>query len=165
MLYHFCFVVQLCLVLRPLNANALNVKQLKDQNCTALLNISLPNSRNTSLLDWNEFSEISECPPWFHWDNHTCQAGPQLGGIVQQNMKTVQTFLLECYCMTMDGDSLSVGACLYTCNALSGYSPLPCHVSQLNNYTCADLNRQGPLCGQCMEDYVPPVYSYELECV
>ena len=167
MFYHCGFVVQLCLVLWPLSANTLNVTKLKVLNCTAFLNIPPPKSRNASLVDWNESSEISECPPWFHWDIQTgaCQAGPQLGGIVQQNMKTLQTFLLECYCMTVDGDSLSVGACLYTCNALDGYFPLPCQVSKVNNYTCADLNRQGPLCGQCMEDYAPPVYSYELKCV
>ena len=58
-----------------------------------------------------------------------------------------------------------MGACLYTCNALVGYFPLPCDITDLNNFTCAGLNREGQLCGQCIKDHAPPVYSYDLRCV
>ena len=58
-----------------------------------------------------------------------------------------------------------VGACLYTCNAIKGYFPLPCHISELEDFMCADLNRHGRICGQCIENYSLPVYSYEMKCV
>ena len=60
---------------------------------------------------------------------------------------------------------LNVGACLYTCNAIKGDFPLPCHSSQLNDYICEDLHRTGRLCGTCIKGYAPPVYSYDLRCV
>ena len=111
--------------------------------------------------------ESAECPPWFHRGSQGagCEAGPQLGGIIWQNMETLQTYLLVCNCMTQHNGTLAVGVCLYTCNALTGYFPLPCDVTDLNNFTCAGLNREGQLCGQCIEGHAPPVYSYDLRCV
>ena len=111
--------------------------------------------------------ESAECPPWFHRGSQGagCEAGPQLGGIIWQNMATLQMYLLECNCMTQHNGTLAVGACLYTCNALTGYFPLPCDATDLNNFTCAGLNREGQLCGQCIEGHAPPVYSYDLRCV
>ena len=67
--------------------------------------------------------------------------------------------------MTQHNGTLAVGACLYTCNVLATYFPLPCDVTELNNFTCAGLNREGQLCGQCIEGHAPPVYSYDLKCV
>ena len=55
--------------------------------------------------------------------------------------------------MTSEDGALFVGACLYTCNAIKGYFPLPCHISELVDFMCADLNRRGRLCGQCIENY------------
>ena len=51
----------------------------------------------------------------------------------------MQTMLLECSCMTEEDGVLNVGACLYTCIAVKGDFPLPCHSSQLNDYICEDL--------------------------
>ena len=80
-------------------------------------------------------------------------------------LATLQTYLLECNCMTQYSGTLAVGACVYTCNALVGYFPLSCDVTDLNNLTCAGLNKEGQLCGQCIKDHTPPVYSYDLRCV
>ena len=30
---------------------------------------------------------------------------------------------------------------------------------------CASLNRQGTLCGQCLDGYTVPAYSYDLKCI
>ena len=158
------FAVQLFFVLQLRSTNGLIVKNLKEQNCSAILNATPQKSKHGSLMGERQ---MSECPPWFRLDNQTgvCHSGPQLGGIIQQDKRTLQTSLLECYCMTEKGGILTVGACMYTCNAISGYFPLPCHVSQLESFLCADLNRRGLLCGQCMDNYSLPVYSYELKCV
>ena len=115
-------------------------------------------------LEWNE-SHGQGCPPWFTNETGECLPGPTLGGIIQHDLLTLQTSLLECYCMTEEDGSLVVGACMYTCKAVMGYNPLPCHVSQLENFTCADLHRYGKLCGQCEDGYAIPVYSYDLACV
>lgn len=67
--------------------------------------------------------------------------------------------------MTEDSGILTVGTCIYTCNAIHGYYPLPCDISMVNNFTCEDLHRTGLLCGDCVDGYAPPVYSYDLRCV
>ena len=157
-MFRLHIVVQLFFIQCLKTSNGLIVKNLKEQNCSAILNITLGSDRTQNVL---------ECPPWFQLDNQTgaCHSGPQLGGIVQQDMLTLQTSLLECNCMTSEDGALIVGACLYTCNAIKGYFPLPCHISELEDFMCADLNRRGRLCGQCIENYSLPVYSYEMKCV
>ena len=45
------------------------------------------------------------------------------------------------------------------------YHLLPSDVTELNNYLCGYLNREGQLCGKCKENYSIPVYSYSLKCV
>ena len=163
----FLLIVWLCLLaLQPLILHALDVHQLKDHNCSAALNIPIQRRHHTMGTEAAP-GESAECPPWFHRDSQGagCEAGPQLGGIVWQNMETLQTYLMECNCMTQSNGTLAVGACLYACNVLTGYFPLSCDVTDLNNFTCAGLNREGQLCGQCIEDHAPPVYSYDLRCV
>ena len=132
------------------------VDKLLYQNCSAILE-----KHGVQ----NEYGK-SECPPWFSTDQRgACQPGPELGGIIQQDMSTLQTSVSECSCMTEENGTLSVGAYMYTCIALRGYYPLPCHVTELQNVTCAPFNRRGHLCGQCMEGHAIPVYSYDLHCV
>ena len=71
--------------------------------------------------------------------------------------------------MTTDNNGTDVlGGCLAS---ILGQSfertsyPLPCNISQLNEYMCAGLNREGQLCGRCVKGFAPPVYSYSLSCV
>ena len=136
--------------------NGLLLDSLEYRNCSAaLLNVS---ERDQGLSH-------DGCPPWFTNETGECLPGPTLGGIIQHDLLTLQTSLLECYCMTEDDGSLVVGSCMYTCKAVMGYYPLPCHVSQLESFTCADLHRHGKLCGQCEDGYAIPVYSYDLACV
>ena len=155
-------LVQIIIALKIESTNGLILRKLIYHNCSAILNISLQNDPPQMNV-----GDMFKCPPWFQLDNQTgaCHSGPQLGGIVQQDMLTLQTSLQECNCMTSEDGALIVGACLYTCNAIEGYFPLPCHISELEDFMCADLNRRGRLCGQCIENYSLPVYSYEMKCV
>ena len=139
--------------------NGLLLDSLEYKNCSAvLLNAATNSERDRGL-------SRDGCPPWFTNDTGECLPGPTLGGIIERDLLTLQTSLLECYCMTEEDGSVVVGACMYTCKALMGYYPLPCHVSQLESFTCADLHRHGKLCGQCEDGYAIPVYSYDLACV
>ena len=59
-----------------------------------------------------------------------------------------------------------LGGCLYTSvYPHLDYLPLPCHVSELDDYMCAGLNREGQSCGRCKEGFAPSVYSYSMWCV
>ena len=149
-----------------------NMIDLIGQNCSAKLEIPIIESNlvdvtSTEKVDITS-SNSTKCPPWFIGDQNRrlCETGPDLGGIVYQDKTILQTQLLECNCMTVtpDNSSLAVGACLYTCNAINGYFPLPCNTSHLNHYMCSDLNRKGKLCGECKEGFAPPAYSYDMKC-
>ena len=143
-------------------SSGLLLENLKYRNCsTATVNV--PECYTKAESDQGLVHD--GCPPWFTNETGECQPGPTLGGIIQHDLLTLQTSLLECYCMTEEDGSLVVGACIYTCKALMGYYPLPCHVSQLENFTCGDLHRHGKLRGQCEDGYAIPVYSYDLACV
>ena len=73
---------------------------------------------------------------------------------------------MQCYCMTEKNGFASVDFCLHTCLSLTPYYTLPCHVSQLQNFTCPPyLNRRGQFCSKCIQGYAYPVYSYSLSCV
>ena len=45
------------------------------------------------------------------------------------------------------------------------YIDLPRNHSQLEQYFCEDLNREGPLCRSCKEGYAPAVNSEEYKCI
>ena len=133
------------------------------RNCSALLNISLFHNNSTEVRH-----SRSDCPPWFIRDNHTglCRAGPTLNGIIQQDMSTLQTSIIQCYCMTEEDGVFTVGSCLHKCLPITPYYQLPCHVSDLEKYTCPpSMKRNGTLCSKCIHGYAYPAYSYKMECV
>ena len=73
---------------------------------------------------------------------------------------------MQCYCMTEEDRVLTVGACLHECLSVTPYYTLPCHLSQVQNFTCPpSIKKSGPLCSKCIDGYAHPAYSYKLECV
>ena len=131
---------------------------LEYKNCSA--DLSVQHNHGKSERNYND-----GCPPWFTNETGECQPGPKLNRIIKQDLLTLQTSLQECHCMTEDDGGLVVGGCMYTCKAIMGYYPLPCHVSQVNDFTCAGLHCRGKLCGMCEDGNAIPVYSYDLGCV
>ena len=150
-------ILQVNLALAVISACVcLRLSDLGYRNCSDVL-------FNTPSMDHGSFNET--CPPWFFSKNGKCWPGPTLGGIIKHDLQTLQTSLLQCNCMTEENGVLTVGACIYTCKAVMGYYPLPCHVSQMQKFTCAGLHRHGKLCDRCENGYAIPVYSYSLACV
>ena len=111
------------------------------KNCSALLHVPLYQ---------NGSEKATECPLWFKRDNETnvCRAGSTLDGIIRQDMSTLETSIMQCYCMTEEDGAFTVGACLYiqllhTVTVLS--TTLPCiraaelHMSTLDEKKWATL--------------------------
>ena len=134
--------------------------------------------KSHSDVNYMRMNEISvradECPPWFILTGNACKCAKTPGEIVSCDQTLKETFLLSCYCMTDDSTSseLIVGACVYGCFsrnmtglAKGPYRRLPQNVSDLNTAMCGPLYRQGRLCGQCVQNFFPPVYSYDVRCV
>ena len=128
-----------------------------------------PHVLNHSLLTRHSYSAPDlECPTWQQWNKtiKSCECGRTLHGIANCSRLDNSVRLLACYCMT-ESDLLNktvVGNCLYTCT-WKYWTILPNTTSALNNKTCSPLKRTGQLCGDCMVNYAPPVYSYSIDCV
>ena len=48
---------------------------------------------------------------------------------------------------------------------INGYTKLPRNLSQLNNYTCGQINRKGFLCSECADGFGLSVTSFGYRCV
>lgn len=123
----------------------------------------------------------SKCPLWTEWQNssHTCECGTDLKGvIVDCDSIYGATKLKSCHCMTTghggshdDIKSPLVGSCWYTClSTETQYHEFYTNItfSTANNITdsiCGPYNRTGVMCGECIENYSLPVYSYSIACV
>ena len=79
----------------------------------------------------------------------------------------------RCYCLTIDNrtsnSSLNFGHCLYGCfvtDRASEYRKVSIlENNSLINGCCSLFNREGILCGQCIRDHAPAIYSFTLKCV
>ena len=146
-------------------------ESLVGKNCSSLLHIPIHSSSSgTGVRKCDNCS--NDCPPWYQPSgNGTCQFGKYIDSVVKPEAHLMQSELEQLYCMTTANTSGHridvVGPCLYSASAYleRTHYPLPCNISQLNDFMCADLNREGQLCGKCREGFAPPVYSYSLSCV
>ena len=98
--------------------------------------------------------------PW------SCQNIDALPDEILKCSKGMTLSVLYGFCATVDKQNniLEVGHCLYNfiISNNSVYRDFPKNTS---NLTCADLNRNGTLCGKCQDGYYPLAYSYDMKCV
>ena len=148
------------------------VHSTESQNCSRFQH------NNKSIVKWFVESEHKvelRCQPWFmRKGDGGCVFGNDFRSLVHWEGGTSQIWLQNSYCMTTSNATSTnrtdvIGSCLYSAFPLTSltptYYPLPCNISELNSYTCAGLNREGQLCGRCVDGYAPPVYSYSLSYV
>ena len=116
-----------------------------------------------------------ECPTWMHYKNKTnqCVCGASYHDVVKCDVSLNETYILNCYQMTYDrGKNIVIaGPSIYGCmkyhdehRISSTYNPVPANRSQINDVMCGQFNRDGRLCGACMDGHSPLVYSYQLYC-
>ena len=143
------------------------------QNCSAILHIPLPTLRTEVVEQECDdcVNGTNHCPPWYSpAKGGTCMFGSSIGGIVSNTPSTMQTELLYFYCMTstnLTGTKRDVvGGCSISAPNKydETYFTLPCNISELNHFMCAETNRDGQLCGKCRDGFALPVYSYSLTC-
>ena len=111
------------------------------------------------------------CPTWFHRSQEgPCECGGLLQGVVSCDNATQQVGVLNCFCMTSNGDegnTTVVGSCLFNCGNWTTdelYHPVYWNVSELDDKTCGYLNRKGRLCSACKHGYHVSAYSYDFTC-
>ena len=105
----------------------------------------------------------------------TCQCGDSHQGKIACNDNSQISAILECNCVTYDGENSFLGSCFYNCESHYGalklkhnmaYQQLPEKTKILLNLSiCTSFHRIGRLCGDCEEGHKPLVLSYNLSCV
>ena len=110
----------------------------------------------------------TKCSHWkYHkYDNSSCVCGDSIDGAITCYSDESMVRLLSCHCMTYsdNGKEIVVGTCPYFCEnyvhvAIYEYTNLSTFCSLENHQ-----NRQGQMCGQCLDDHSPSPYSYTLAC-
>ena len=113
-----------------------------------------------------------ECQTWMHYSNDTeqCACGADHYDMVKCNATLNETYILDCHQMTFDDKLQQVIAgpsfygCLNQAQPEETYHLVPGNRSRINEVMCSPFFRDGRLCGACMENYSPLVYSYQLYC-
>jgi hypothetical protein len=145
-----------------------------EMNCSSSLHVplnptELVNDKLSPSLSMEDRVNHHKCPPWYFYDvtKGTCNFTYPVKGRVSYVMSTLQTVVLQCYCMTNDSETreLALSACPYTCLVDAGYYSLPCKANTVENFTCARFKRTGLSCGECAPGHAPPIYSYTSHCV
>ena len=134
--------------------------------------ITVPNMHITNPIIKSdpEFGNRSQqsCPPWqyrkFH--NSSCECGNSIHGTVICDEDDDSVSLLNCHCMSYSNhiDVMLIGDCPYLCTN-DFYTDISKNtdISDLCNQNIK-LNREGQMCGKCLDNFAPSPYSYSFEC-
>ena len=111
----------------------------------------------------------SGCPTWYRNTSGHCECGVELSGLIicHEDENTVDVSMGCCMTYDYSTESVLAGNCPYgySSNMTNRmYSSLPTDPTQLNETTCGPYNREGLLCGYCIEGFGPAVYSTDLSC-
>ena len=113
-----------------------------------------------------------ECPPWFFYNTATetceCYSSPTINHIVRCTEE--EALLKTGYCMTYEeGSGFYVNLCDSVISSLNitgngNYITLPNNVSDLNDYMCGPMNRQGLMCSQCADGFGLAIFTIGHPC-
>ena len=140
---------------------------------TAVLLVMLSTSTElTNRMNDDERNDVKDCPPWtlLNETSGNCECGDDINNIVDCNSGTLDVSVKACFCMTYSRtlNETFVSFCHYTCSFhhFNEYRPIDTkNLSELNSCTCGEFNRTGLMCGECIPNHAPSVYSYDLTCV
>ena len=119
------------------------------------------------LTEGNMESSSKDCPLWTTLQNGSCKCGNINSVHCEENRGAYA--VADCYCLTLDETKTFpvVGECSYTCRFLATNSSYDLYGNETQDLDklCRHYNRTGVMCGECVEGYGLPVYSYSLACV
>ena len=105
------------------------------------------------------------CPTWFFYSNATRQCEcVEIDGLVSCNRELEAAVIASGVCVTLAPYQESfyfAGECPLSHvenNTNRMWSELPSDPDKLNNNMCGPYNREGVLCGRCIEGYGVPIY-------
>ncbi len=115
-------------------------------------------------------SNWGSCPPWSTCRNNSCSCAPYSWNVHIRCARSY-TELSSCWCLTYDkvNNTFALGGSIFCCNFHSSnsfnYIQIPNRIENLTTTMCSIHRRNGTLCGKCIYNYWPSVYSYSLACI
>ena len=109
------------------------------------------------------------CPQGLFCDEE-CKFGLFPANIIKCGVDEETSSVVDCYCVMYNESRnvLQVGACIYNCGWYfreeTAVNSIYRSLDSSRNI-CALFNRAGALCGECLPEYYPLAYSYNLSCV
>ena len=121
-------------------------------------------------------ASTTSCPTGFYYNNTTskCECDEFLVeyNFIRCNKQEKRAYISNGICLILatNSNTYSVGWCPLTLGNWENitnrlYSELPSDPDMLNATMCGPYNREGYLCGKCIDGYGLPVYSHDLKCV
>ena len=118
----------------------------------------------------------TSCPTGFYFNNNTskCDCDKFLFDphFIKCNQPDKRAYIRNgvCFMSATNSNTYSVGYCPLTLGNWKNitnrlYSEVPSDPDMLNATMCGPYNREGYLCGKCIDGYGLPVYSHDLKCV
>ena len=128
---------------------------------TVLLSLSLlASSENVSI----------DCRPWFYYNSTAgeCQCYCGLGEDLECTSEGVRLGLGHCMTYS-ENNGVYFAKCFYfqpptNSIVVNGHFLLPSNVSELNDFMCGAMNRQGIVCEECIDNYAPSPTSFGYKC-
>ena len=145
--------------------------QLKDKVTLFLILLLIP-AASFKTTDHDKEENVLKsvkktCPPWKYKEyNSSCVCGNSISNVVicEDHQTTVK--LLSCHCMSYSdkNEVLLVGNCPYLCT--NAFYTTISNLTEVGNLCDAEIqqNRQGQMCGKCLDNFSPSPYSYTFEC-
>lgn len=112
-----------------------------------------------------------ECPPGFLYYNGTneCECYPNPNVVCDENFRD-RASLTFGFCMTYEeGEGTFFGLCIsflaHGRNVSNrAFLNLPGNLTDLNDYMCGPMNRQGIICSKCIDGFAPAITSLGFQC-
>ncbi len=111
-------------------------------------------------------SSWESCPPWSTCKNNSCSCAT-LSWNIPIHCARHFTEIASCMCLTYnkEDNTFALGGSIFCCDLHSSNSFNDIQIpNQIENFT-EEHRRNGTVCGKCINNYWPSVYSYSLTCI
>ena len=115
----------------------------------------------------------ADCPPWFFYNSTSskCQCYRSLNSDIECTDTGVLVGLGHCMTYRVKGndEGMYFAKCYYfqlpsNSVTVDAHFTLPSNVSELNDFMCGGMNRQGIVCSKCIDDYGQSATSFGYKC-
>ena len=101
------------------------------------------------------------CPPGLLCKDSLCECPDQYPSIAKCDSAGLLV-IYDGFCWTLDenNETIQLGHCIYNSAPFNTMKD-----PTINNSVCNSYNRTGALCGRCLPDHYPLVYSFSMTCI